>query len=147
MIGLKFKIFNEYNNFIEKILEGINIENYNLNITDSEVLDVKTNDILDKSFYTGLEFANIIKNKEYYSIFLNAKAFPKNTNIQAINNYKDFINSECEFVLIIIDNIFVDFYTKSQFILNKVKDNIKKYNFIDMEIIKGNKLEHNFNNL
>lgn len=142
MIGIRFKIPNEYNCFLKQILENINTQN--------GVWFIKTDDIIKsdgiylfaKESYKDKEFKSIIGDNNYYLIFADVECY-FNHNFTDIYNYQDFLNSDCYLLIIIVDNVFVDIYAKSKDIINKLKENAMKYNFSDIKIISDLKDKRN----
>lgn len=138
MIGLKFKIHNEYGNVLSKILDNMNFSNYKWIIAEEEVLGIKGQEFFEKQEYENDEFQEVIQ-KEYYPIFLNLQMFYQNKEPVIINNYHQYSKSSCELVLLIIDSIFVDIYVKNQDILRKIHENVVKYHYTNIEYMKDNK--------
>lgn len=134
MIGIRFKIPNEYNCFLKQILENINTQNSVWNIKTDDIIKSDGTYLFAKESYKDKEFKSIIGNNNYYLIFVDIECYP-NYNFTNIYNYQDFINSDCYLLIIIVDNIFVDIYAKSKEIINKLKENAIKHNFNDIKII------------
>lgn len=135
MIGISFEIPNKYGKFLNNILDNIELEKYLWNIYDSEVLNKEGKNIFYNNIYNN---KHIMKdNEDYYLIFANIQGCRKNSNRITIKSYQDFIKSNCEILIIIVDSIFVDFYAKDENILKIVKNNIKKYNFKNEKILKN----------
>lgn len=61
-------------------------------------------------------------------IFLNLQGFSKKEEI-AINNYNDFLNSNCEIIILFSDSIFGEIYCKLEKNLNKIYENLRKNDF------------------
>lgn len=51
----------------------------------------------------GEELQKIIDNNKYYLIFANLKAYPKGAKIKDVMSYEEYIVSECQIVLLVID--------------------------------------------
>ena len=126
MLGIKFEIENEYSNFLEKILEDIGI--------DVTIPENGMNIFLD-DIYSNDEFQKMIGIKRYYTVFANIQLYDKSINLIDINTYEDFMNSDCQLILFVTDNIFVDIYANNDEMLDKIYQNAKKYNFDNMKII------------
>jgi len=124
MNGLEFIIKNEYNDWIYQILRNLSFENYIWKIDEDDVY--YNNDFLfDKDFYNNDEFFRIIKGKNYYTVFCNIQLYSDIKDCITIDVPTDFINSKCELILLITDNIFVEVYSKNEDNLNMIKDNLK----------------------
>jgi hypothetical protein len=133
--GLKFKIPNEYNFFINKITDGINKDTYVWKIFEDQVFGEDCDFMFDSDIYIGQEFNEIISKSPYYLTALNLQVFPCETNIQQVKNYNEFLNSNCELVFLMCDVIFVDIYSKSMKIIEIIRLNAQNNNFQEIEYI------------
>lgn len=133
--GLRFKIPNEYNFFINKITDGIDKDMYIWKIFEDQVFGENCDFIFDSDIYIGKEFNEIISKSPYYLTALNLQVFPCETNIQQVKNYNEFLNSNCELVFLMCDVIFVDIYSKSMRIIEIIRLNAQNNNFQEIEYI------------
>ncbi len=136
MFAIKFEILNEYNNILGKVFENINFENVFWRVINQEVFDEKGKEFFTKEIYSDSEFKNLINSKKYYPIFLTLQLYKKEGKIAEIKNYDDYFNSDCDLILYIIDNIFVEIYSKNKLYINKIRENALKNNFSKVENIK-----------
>ena len=142
MIGIRFKIPNEYNCFLKQILENMNTQNGVWFIKTDDIIKSDGAYLFAKESYIDKEFKSIIGDNNYYLIFADIECY-LNHNFTNIYNYQDFLNSDCYLLIIIVDNVFVDIYAKSKDIINKLKENAMKYNFSDIKIISDLKDKRN----
>lgn len=119
MIGIKFIIKNEYSKILAKILHDIDCSQYMWKIENEEVLGEQGKAFFEKTNYNNDEFRKIIQ-KEHYPIFLNLQMHYKNKDIDDIENYNQFLKSSCQLIIFIVDNVFVEIYTKDQSILEEI---------------------------
>lgn len=110
--GLRFKIPNEYNFFINKITDGINKDMYVWKIFEDQVFGENCDFLFDSDIYTGQEFNEIISKSPYYLTALNLQVFPCETNIQQVKDYNEFLNSNCEFVFLMCDTYLYGYILK-----------------------------------
>ena len=143
-IGIKFKIPNEYGNYLKKILNTIDDTKYVWKIWEDEVYitdDNKNNGFLfpqEKEIFSNTEFIDIISQESYYTFFANIKLYEKDDGI-AIKNYKDFLKSSCILVLLITDSEFVEVYSKEEKLVKVIYNNAVENEFRDISyIIKDN---------
>lgn len=130
MLGIEFKIPNVWGTVLNDILDGIKLEDLIFKLGYEEVFLSNNEFLFKEDIYFGLEFSKLIKNKKYYTVFLNLKLYDKNTNYDDdIENYNDFLNSNCKLILIITDCEYVEIYSKDIKYLNIIKENAIKYNF------------------
>ena len=135
MIGIRFKIKNEYNTFLNKILSHIDTDNFQWIVAESEVYFQKGLELFDKQVYTNSEFQNLIKSENYYTVFCNIQLYNKETEIYEIHNYEEFLKSKCVLILFITDNEFVEIYTKDKKLLKILKNNASNNHFSKIELI------------
>lgn len=136
MIGLKLKIENKYDTFLGKIFKDIDFENAFWRVVNQEVLDEKGKEFFAKEIYSDSEFKNLINSKKYYPIFLTLQLYKKEGKVVEIKNYDDYFESDCDLLLYIIDNIFVEIYSKNQDYLKNIKQNALKNNLANIKAIK-----------
>lgn len=98
----------------------------------------------NNEIYKWIDFEAMIKSKMHYPIFLNLQIYYNSNFLQNINNYSEFLDSECQLILFIIDNEYVEVYTKNQNHLNLINKNVIKYNFEDVKYIDQNMIRKEF---
>jgi hypothetical protein len=118
--GASFEIPNEYGKYLAEILKPIEITASNWYIGGEESYIVGDG-TLDISLFDGEIFGmkgsslkNVIENNEYYLIFANLKAFPKDIEVIDIQSYEEFLNSSCQLILLVIDSSYIAIYCKDQ---------------------------------
>lgn len=83
----------------------------------------------------GEELKKIIENDKYYLIFANLKAYPKGANIKDVISYDEYLSSECQIVLLVIDSVYITVYCKDLEKLEDLYNHIKKQGFESLEYI------------
>lgn len=83
----------------------------------------------------GEELKKIIESNKYYLIFANLKAYPKRANIKDVISYEEYLLSECQIVLLVIDSVYISVYCKDRESLEDLYDHIKKQGFESLEYI------------
>lgn len=135
MIGIKFKIPNSYNTFLGKILENTFFDNEYWNIIGSEVYKEDGSNLFEKEINYSNELKNIITSENYYVIFVTMQLYDDNNEITDIKGYNDYLNSNCKLLMTIVDNEFVNIFSKQEELLEKIKANVQKYNFRSFKYI------------
>ena len=121
MIGIEFKKSNEHDNFLNYLFENIDLNDYEIDITEDEMYYDNQNIHFDKLYNEGKFKSGI------YVIFINLKIYPKNnTNYENIKTYEDFINSSCQLMVLINDSVYVEIYFKDKLLKNKILSNVCK---------------------
>lgn len=139
MKEIKFKIKNEYNKFLYKILNGIDSKEFVWVIFEDEVYNKVGSDLFQDEIYSDDSFKKIIKDQDYYTVFLKLQMYSIGSKIEKINNYNDFLNSNCQLILFIVDNVFVDIYVKDNNIVEIIKRNLSLNSFENVDIISNEK--------
>lgn len=117
MRGISFEIPNKYGNHLMEILECINIKELTWAIGGGESYFIEHNTLGNPLFSTtpvlnGEALYEQISKKDYYLIFVDLKAFPKEEDVREIATYQQFMDSECKFVLLLVDSSYVMIYSK-----------------------------------
>lgn len=139
MIGISFKIKNEYDNIFYQIFKSINFENYRWDIVQDEIYDSVGKNYFDQASYSNEEFKKLVEYGTYYPVFANIQIYRIQDEIEDIQTYEDFISSKCQLALFIVDNEFVDIYVKNETWLNIIYQNAIDNNFEDIQYIEENK--------
>lgn len=132
MIGIEFKIKTTYEKILYDILKDIDFDNYKWEIIQQEILYENNYDKQLPSQLSGSELEKeISSNGNYYVFFLNLQAYLKNSATCHIETYNDFVNSNCELIILFSDNRFIEIYVKSEKLKQKIFENLdsKKINY------------------
>ena len=128
-MGIFFKIPNEYGKFLSDLLVPIPYEEYQWLVDNTEIHVIEkeefTNEFLfnDDRLMDGEKLYNIAKGKVYYLIFVTLRAFLKEGKVFAVKDYKEFLESDCQMILSVVDCSDVMILCKDSQIL----DNIIEY--------------------
>lgn len=146
MIGLDFLIPNQWGNFLSKILDGVSIQNGIWKLAEEEILIKEGNYLFDKTIYNDEEFKQLINSNEYYIIFANIQLYSEHED-EVIRNYIDYKKSKCTLILSVIDNIYVQVYSKDLTMLNQINKNLIDNDFQNVRVItEDNELKNLFPN-
>lgn len=125
--GIEFKINIQHKDILNEILKDISLDDYDFYISEDEVIcnNGKVQMQIPKKG-DGKLFKNLAIYIPYYVDFINLRAYKKGQENDQINNYTQFINSECQFTILIVDGQYLEIYAKSdnlilQFIKNAVQ--------------------------
>ncbi|MBT3318239.1 MAG: DUF2691 family protein [Clostridia bacterium] len=125
--GLEFQIPNEYANALSYILKDIDFDMYSWHISEDEIFSYKKGkEMLKKTVYDGNNFKKQFKNKRYLPHFINLQAYQLGGARESIENYEDYVKSNCEIILLIWDSFYVNLYAKNHDIIELVKKNVEQ---------------------
>lgn len=142
MIGIRFEIPNSWGNYLGIMLDKVITKNFIWKTFDEEILLTNEKDLFDRDIYDDTNFRNIILNSKYYIIHGNILAF-KSRNFKIIHNYQEFIESDCEILIVIVDSTFVDIYAKENSILKELERNAIRNNFKNIKYIYDDNSKRN----
>ncbi|MEI1421532.1 DUF2691 family protein [Bacillus cabrialesii] len=131
--GVSFQIPNEYGRFLWRILQPLEITNYNWQ-TSGESYFVVDGELDDEVLFKT-DLAKRLKTNQYYTIFVEPQAFPCGKTVNQIKTYEEFVDSGCELVLLIADNSYVSIYCKNKHTIEKLYFNALKNDFADVQFI------------
>lgn len=133
MICIDIKVRNGYNNYLSKLFSGVDLSNYVYEIHDDEIIYSENGKNIENFFGADIlnaeEFIKCISRENYYMIFADVKMYPLDKERIKIKIFEDFWNSNCETVLLCTDCAYIEFYSKSKDILDKVYNNCKGSEF------------------
>lgn len=143
--GITFRIQNNYSNILEVLTNSIDVENMWWYIYDNQIFTVGLNEFLfDDDIIDGELFERQIS-KSYYPVFGTLMSFKNKESIKKIEDYNDFIKSECNFIIIFTDVEFVEIYCKDNNYFEIFKNNIDvNQSFCDIKYL--DKLGYNRTN-
>ena len=125
MRGLSFEISNEHGQYLFDILNAFDFKQYVWKTGGEEAYYIENDELGTPLFPkphvdTGDEFYKTISEKNYYIIFADLKAFPDPSYVKDITTYDEFLDSRCEFVLLLVDCAYVTIYAKNLELLTAV---------------------------
>lgn len=138
--GINFKIPNGYGTYLGVALRPFNTIDFNWYIGGEEAYFVENN-TLGKPLFSreifGMDgcFLEELLEKESYIIFANFKAFPKGTDVVDVLTYEEFIKSDCQLVLLVVDCEFSTIYCKDQAKLEDLYQNALLNGYDDVQYI------------
>lgn len=138
--GISFEIPNEYGSALKDMLAPFPIAAYNWYIGGEEsyrVVDNEMEPLFAQAYFgmKGSELQQIIAHPNVYLIFQGLKAFPFHSEVLDVRTYDEFVKSECQFLLLVIDSVYVAMYGKNQDLLadlyhNAVNQGYEKVQYI-----------------
>lgn len=136
--GVSFRIKqHEHEKVLSKIFRFIDVKKYNwYNILDQNEVwaDFQGEGIFDEEYYSGNDFETLI-NSEHYIMFLKLQAYIKKTDYQNLLTYKEFIEDDCQLLILVSDSEFVEIYAKEINLVNCIYDLAEQKVFFDIEYI------------
>ncbi|MEE0682015.1 MAG: DUF2691 family protein [Candidatus Gastranaerophilaceae bacterium] len=136
MIGYKYNLIMKdcsMNSIVSSLLSNVNVEDYYWTILESEVYK-KADTVECDGRYTGKEFKKALKDLDScYIVRINIQASKR--VIDAVEYYDEYINGECELVILIHDVIYNEVYCKLAKECDLIKKNCLKLDYDEFEVI------------
>ena len=125
MRGLSFEIPNKYGQYLFNILNAFDFKQYVWKTGGQEAYYIENDELGTALFresyvYTGEELYKTISERDYYVIFADLKAFADPLHVKEITTYEEFLDSRCEFVLLLVDCAYVMIYAKNPKVITAV---------------------------
>ncbi len=148
--GISFEIPNKYGTYLSEILEPLPYAEFQWSIDDDEIYKIKDGEFLSEGLFkdmsnvlSGNELYEIASSCSQYLIFITLRAFNKYGNIVTVNNYQNFLESDCQIILGVYDCSYVMLWCKDSRLVSmlfhyfheKVFDNLKY--ITEDELIEG----------
>ncbi|WP_340009077.1 DUF2691 family protein [Paenibacillus sp. FSL K6-0276] len=139
--GITFKIPNEHGKILGDLLKPFNTETFHWYIGGEESYFIQ-NDTLGEALFhkeiygmDGRVLKELLESYEYYIIFANFKAFPKEKDVIDVQTYEEFLNSDCQLVLLVVDCEYATVYGKDQVKLEALYHNAIRNGYVDVQYI------------
>ena len=131
---------------IKQIIQLLN-DNYNFIIDNCETYNGIKQSSFSQNKYSYNELENLINSNEGEQVvFMRIQAFKVNSQYNIINNYNDYMNSDCDFVLLITDSNYWEVYCKNISLIKNIELLISNCNFYNIEYITDeNDTRYSFN--
>jgi hypothetical protein len=139
--GMSFEIPNEYGSFLWEVLMPFEITEFVWASGGEESYLVVDDELQEPLFpeeingMDGLLLRELLEENKYYLIFVNLQAYPKGNNSLRIETYEEFVNSNCQLVLLVVDSIYVTIYCKDNAKLESLYQNAKLKGFNNLQYI------------
>jgi hypothetical protein len=130
--GITFEIPNEYGDWLANILKPIDCTKYNWLIGPGEEYKVVENELVSlfpANIHTvdGQTLLEFIKTESsQYIIYMDLKAFSTGKKVMNLETFEDFLHSDCQLVLLIVDCTHTTIYCKDPEILDRLYLNAKE---------------------
>jgi hypothetical protein len=132
---------NAYGKYLADILEPIPYTEYDWLIGWDEVHLVEDNEMSggflfeEERVIDGQRLYDKAISHRYYLVFLTLSAFSKSGDIGKIENYKGFIESDCEILITLYDCSYVFIWCKDNSTLSRIHDSAISNGFEDIKYI------------
>ncbi len=127
MIGIEATYISSYEKLIYTLLKGIDFKKYDFYVVEDEIIVEGGNKKFPDKI-VGDEFLDYFSKDDYYVIFLNLQIYNKGVEAFDIYDYNEFLKSDCQFILLVTDNRYIECYFKDENIKDVVLKNLDANN-------------------
>jgi hypothetical protein len=139
MICIDIEVTGSYNNYLQRIFEGVNLSGYEWEIITDDTLfsegGLTKQGIFTNKLISGTEFYKCIAKEQYLMIFVDIKAYPIGKEHVEIKTLNDFLKSNCELVFVCVDSWYINIYCKNEEVLKAIFNNCKDDDFKKVEYL------------
>jgi len=135
-IGISFFAKRHGDFILQDLLYGVPIENFHWSIGTCHLYSNALNETrFDEVYYNGNDFNEMVyqKTHRYFIQFADFKAFPSKDNIIIITTIEEYLNSDCQIALFIIDIDEICIYSKDLKILQQIETNAQNKGYVEIE--------------
>lgn len=143
---IKFRISNEYGQYLNDIFRGTELGEYVLRISNDEVYWGNGKSLFSTAVLTGEEFKQLINLPTYYVVHVGIQVFPSMKDITKLETYYDFLKSKCILTVSVCDCKFVEINIKDDLLFKEIKENTLNYDcfeVVELDEKSPNKLLEN----
>jgi Protein of unknown function (DUF2691) len=92
----------------------------------------------EQDVLNGSELECAVNDQAYLAVCAELKAFPITATVTDIADYEEFVNSECEIVVLLVDCSYVDIYCKNTELIEDVYHYVHQKGYTNIEYIDEN---------
>ena len=126
--GIQFEVPNEWGSHLGEALKPFNISNFDWYNGGEEAYRL-TEGVMEPLFHgemygmKGEDLSEILQSTFSYIIFADFKAYPQGESTKDVLTYEEFLNSQCQLIVLVVDSSYVAVYCKDTEMLNLIYQN------------------------
>lgn len=130
MLGYKFEIEENCNNFLNVLLSNIDLNEYYVLVKEDEtlprdIISLDCNSLFAKSIYKYQDFYDELKNRKYYPIFMRLDFSKTLIDEGEKQSPLKCLQSNIELIILVTDSIYGEVYCKDKKLLARIFLNLK----------------------
>lgn len=126
IVGIRFNIPNKYGHILDELLENeLSEKSYWRRGEHEEILTLSSSSLIAPSndLFTNSEIKKYLEPEPYYPIFLTFSVyFKKQSSYPPIKSMRNFLNSNCDFVVSVVDTSELIILSKDQIRIKRILD-------------------------
>lgn len=129
MIGIECN----FKGTLEQFFKKISLDNYDWYVFEDEII-FNNNNFHPPVCMDGNGLKNNLLHQDNMIVFINLQAYPKGFKPVKIRTYKDFVDSPCQFILLVSDKMCWEVYAKDSVMLDQIIVNVKRFGCTDFSV-------------
>lgn len=130
MLGYKFEIEENCNNFLNVLLSNIDLNEYYVLVKEDEtlprdIISLDCNSLFAKSIYKYQDFYDELKNRKYYPIFMRLDLSKTLIDEGERLSPLECLQSNIDLIILVTDSIYGEVYCKDKKLLARIFLNLK----------------------
>lgn len=97
---------------LRRLFEGFDCSKYTWDVDNEHAIDENNNNLFESRVYTGEDFGQAVNKKAASVTVVSFKAF--DGKVEKIDSFDDYLDSDCQLMLYVIDGDFIDIYCKNE---------------------------------
>lgn len=148
MKAIKCEFPNDYGFFLKPIMEALNEKTWTWSIEVSEVYRMVDGNVVNvfesNESISNEQFIQTLADKSHYLVFAEWKAFPDLESIRPITNFQEFISSDCQFIILVVDTCYVTLIAKDYGLLANIHKALQNNGVSEIQILNETEIQETY---
>ncbi|PJK16545.1 hypothetical protein CQS04_05135 [Chryseomicrobium excrementi] len=148
MKAIKCELPNDYGYFLSPVMDAFNQESWTWAIEVSEVYQMVDGNMKDAfrapTTLSNQQFIKSLADHPHYLVFAEWKAFPDVESIRPITNFQEFVSSDCQFIILVVDTSFITVIVKDDSLLANIYNTLLKNGASNLKLLAESEIESTY---
>ena len=148
MKAIKCEFPNDYGFFLSPVMDILKNETWTWSIEVSEVYRIVDGNVVNvfesNESILNEQFIQTLADHPHYLVFAEWKAFPDVESIRPITNFQEFISSDCQFIVLVVDTSFVTLITKDDGLLANIHKALQNNGVSEIQILNETEIQETY---
>ena len=145
MKAIKCEFPNDYGCFLSPVMEAFKQESWTWAIEVSEVYQMVDGNIEDvfkaPSTLINQQFIQKLADYPHYLVFAEWKAYPDLDSIRPVTSFQEFISSDCQFIILVVDTTFVTLIAKDDSLLENIHNRLLENGASNIKLLAATEIK------
>lgn len=148
MKAIKCEFPNDYGFFLSPVMHILKNETWTWAIEVSEVYQMVNGNLEDvfraPTTLSNQQFIQRLADHPHYLVFTEWKAFPDLESISPITNFQEFISSDCQFIILVVDTSFITVIVKDDSLLANIHNTLLENGASNLKLLAESEIESTY---